>query len=265
MGTRVPLSAFETIVCRPIGFMETVFREKNGAPRQGSLVPDGLGRLTLTMDGGNEAPALDSLDQFSHAWIVFLFHANATESQVRRKVRPPKLKGKTMGLFATRSPHRPNPLGLTLARIDRVEERTVYFSGLDLIEGTPVVDVKPYVPYDCVPDYRVPEWLSRVPTQALTRVDFAPTVVNQLRALLPVCRFYTDVEQLCRAIEQVLILDPRSTFRQRQHLADGIIPHFGFCIDTLNVLALFDDKAGTVLVTGVEDWSKRDNKYVEGV
>ena len=87
----------------------------------------------------------DGLAGFSHVWVIFLFHKNKNAA-VKPKVAPPKLDGARVGVFSTRAPYRPNPIGLSLARLDRVDGDTLYFSGLDLIDGTPVLDVKPHIP-----------------------------------------------------------------------------------------------------------------------
>ncbi|KAG9486603.1 hypothetical protein GDO78_006791 [Eleutherodactylus coqui] len=84
------------------------------------------------------------LQQFSHVWILFIFHKNGHLS-CKAKVQPPRLDGAKTGVFSTRSPHRPNAIGLTLAKLDKVEGDTVHLSGIDMIQGTPVLDIKPYI------------------------------------------------------------------------------------------------------------------------
>ncbi len=99
--------------------------------------------------------ALDGLEKFSHVWLIFGFHRN-TNSTYRPKVHPPRLEGKTTGVFATRSPHRPNSLGLSLVRLDKIEGSTLFFSGVDLIDGTPIYDIKPYLAQiESVPEARM--------------------------------------------------------------------------------------------------------------
>jgi tRNA-Thr(GGU) m(6)t(6)A37 methyltransferase TsaA len=81
--------------------------------------------------------------------LVFLFDGNGTSYTPRPNVYPPRLLGKSKGVFATRSPHRPNPIGLSLCKIEAIEGRTLVMSGVDLVDGTPIIDVKPYIPcYD---------------------------------------------------------------------------------------------------------------------
>lgn len=84
------------------------------------------------------------LEQFSHVWILFVFHKNGHLS-CKAKVQPPRLNGAKTGVFSTRSPHRPNAIGLTLAKLEKVEGGAIYLSGIDMIHGTPVLDIKPYI------------------------------------------------------------------------------------------------------------------------
>jgi tRNA-Thr(GGU) m(6)t(6)A37 methyltransferase TsaA len=135
-----------TLKCQPIGFVHSPFREKADAPRQGVLAED----TTATIELGVEyQDALDDLSGFERIWVLFWF--DRAEGW-KPKVTPPRSAVKR-GVFATRSPHRPNPIGMTAVRLERVEGLTLHVRGLDLIEGTPVLDIKPYIPYaDAFPD-----------------------------------------------------------------------------------------------------------------
>lgn len=134
---------------KPIGFLRSCYPEKFGTPRQPGLVPQATGELEILPEFQGEL-ALEGLSEFSHVWLIFGFHRNrddqATESKYRPKVHPPRLGGKSIGVFATRSPHRPNPIGLSLVKLEKVEGRRLFVSGIDLIDGTPVYDIKPYLP-----------------------------------------------------------------------------------------------------------------------
>jgi tRNA-Thr(GGU) m(6)t(6)A37 methyltransferase TsaA len=88
--------------------------------------------------------SLQGLQGFSYVWVIFLFHKN-TNQRFHAKVHPPRLGGDSMGVFATRSPHRPNPIGLSLLKLESVQSDHLVVSGLDLIEGTPILDIKPYL------------------------------------------------------------------------------------------------------------------------
>ncbi|XP_048855651.1 tRNA (adenine(37)-N6)-methyltransferase isoform X2 [Brienomyrus brachyistius] len=135
----------------PIGFLQSCFLAKNGTPRQPTVC--GPSRATLQIRRAvfsNPEHALTGLEQYSHVWIIFLFHKNGHLSH-KAKVKPPRMDGQRVGLYSSRSPHRPNALGLTLAKLDKVAGDTLHLSGIDMIDGTPVLDIKPYIPdYDCL-------------------------------------------------------------------------------------------------------------------
>ncbi|KAK6179980.1 hypothetical protein SNE40_012215 [Patella caerulea] len=132
-----------------IGVMKSVFLYKNGTPRQSSVCQRARGSITIDKSiFNNPDHSLQGLEEYSHVWIMFIFHQN-NNSHFKAKVRPPRLGGKRLGVFSTRSPYRPNPIGLTLAKLDRVEGSTVYVSGIDILNETPIIDIKPYIPdYD---------------------------------------------------------------------------------------------------------------------
>ncbi len=119
--------------------------EKFGTPRQPHLVPSSTARLRI-LPRYNPEHSLAGLAEFSHVWLLFWFHLN-TNKTFHPKIHPPRLKGGKIGVFASRSPHRPNPIGLSLAKLVKVEGDTLYLSGIDLIDGTPILDVKPYLPF----------------------------------------------------------------------------------------------------------------------
>ncbi|MEM7645363.1 MAG: tRNA (N6-threonylcarbamoyladenosine(37)-N6)-methyltransferase TrmO [Pseudomonadota bacterium] len=136
----------------PIGIVRSPYKQKFGTPRQSGLVPEAQGVIELNPHHVPQG-ALEGLEGFSHLWLFFHFHQN---NQARRngKVRPPRLQGETMGVFATRTPHRPNPMGMSLLKIERVDpiELKIFVNGVDIVDGTPIIDIKPYIPsYDSSP------------------------------------------------------------------------------------------------------------------
>ncbi|WP_163335914.1 tRNA (N6-threonylcarbamoyladenosine(37)-N6)-methyltransferase TrmO [Desulfopila sp. IMCC35008] len=133
-----------------IGQVSSCYSEKFGVPRQPGLVSAATARFT-PHPPYNREEMVRGLEGYSHIWIVFVFHEAVSEGW-RPMVRPPRLGGqKRVGLFASRSPHRPNPVGMSVVRLERVvvESGTFYLdlSGVDLLDGTPVLDIKPYVSY----------------------------------------------------------------------------------------------------------------------
>jgi tRNA-Thr(GGU) m(6)t(6)A37 methyltransferase TsaA len=138
----------------PIGFIESPHRQKADAPRQPRAAEGTKGIITLLPGRGFE-DALEDLGGFSHVWALFWFHQSPG---FRPKVLPPRSDRKR-GLFATRAPRRPNPIGMSVLRLLRVEGRRVHVEDVDLLDGTPILDLKPYVPWaDAIPDAR-PGWL----------------------------------------------------------------------------------------------------------
>ncbi|MCL2450833.1 MAG: tRNA (N6-threonylcarbamoyladenosine(37)-N6)-methyltransferase TrmO [Polyangiaceae bacterium] len=148
----------------PIGVVHSPFLERREAPRQATVAEDASApaRIELFAGHGYEH-ALSGLSRFEYVWVIFVFHKNVEQHRGwKPKVQPPRSATK-QGLFATRSPHRPNPIGLSAARIDGVEGRVVHVRGLDALDGTPVLDLKPYVAYaDARPDAGA-GWLAAAP------------------------------------------------------------------------------------------------------
>lgn len=145
------------ITFTPIGVARTPFPDRVSAPRQPYAAEGVKGTIEL-FPGRDFEHALEDLEGWDRIWVIFAFHLN--EPGVwRPKVLPPRSAGKRRGVFATRSPHRPNPIGLSVVRLDAVEGRVIHVRDLDIVDGSPVLDIKPYVPYaDAFPDART-GWL----------------------------------------------------------------------------------------------------------
>jgi tRNA-Thr(GGU) m(6)t(6)A37 methyltransferase TsaA len=134
----------ETLTLHPIGVIRTPFRDRADAPRQPRARRDPSEGIVVLRPGLNFEQALEDLDGFEFIWIVSWFHKNANW---KTKVLPPRGSTVKRGVFATRSPYRPNPIGLSLARLISVKGRSVRVAETDLIDGTPILDLKPYLPY----------------------------------------------------------------------------------------------------------------------
>lgn len=137
---------------QPIAFFRSPFSSKFGIPRQSGLVDELRGRVVFT-DGYRDPAMVRGLEGFSHVWLVWGFSGNLSAPK-HATVRPPRLGGnRHLGVFATRSPFRPNNLGLSCVRLVEIGEGEITVAGADLMDGTPVYDVKPYVPLtDCRPE-----------------------------------------------------------------------------------------------------------------
>lgn len=140
-----------------IAYIHTDFPGKFGIPRQSGIIPELSGWIEFTEKYRNP-DAVRGLDEFSHLWLLWEF-SEAVRDDWSPTVRPPRLGGNTrMGVFATRSPFRPNPLGLSCVRLDHMEYTKqkgviLHICGADLMDGTPIYDIKPYLPYaDCHPE-----------------------------------------------------------------------------------------------------------------
>ena len=133
----------------PIGTVQSPYTQKFGIPRQPQLVP--AAQIIITLTPQFSADSVRGLDGFDYIWLQFLFH-DAIDEGWAQMVRPPRLGGKQkMGVFATRSPHRPNHIGLSLLRLRQIDTTgklvRIHCEGGDLLDGTPVIDIKPYIPF----------------------------------------------------------------------------------------------------------------------
>ncbi|MFO1457089.1 MAG: tRNA (N6-threonylcarbamoyladenosine(37)-N6)-methyltransferase TrmO [Steroidobacteraceae bacterium] len=132
-----------SLTLEPIGYARTELATKVDAPRQPRAAQGQAGRIEL-LPGRHFEHALEDLEGWEFVWVIFWFHLNPSW---RPKVLPPRSRSGRKGVFSTRSPHRPNPLGLSVLRLQRIEGLTLHLLDFDLVDGTPVLDLKPYVPY----------------------------------------------------------------------------------------------------------------------
>ncbi|WP_061708081.1 tRNA (N6-threonylcarbamoyladenosine(37)-N6)-methyltransferase TrmO [Pseudenterobacter timonensis] len=195
-----------------IGVIRSPYKEKFAVPRQPGLVKSCGGELHL-MAPYNQADAVRGLEDFSHLWILFVFH-QTMEGGWRPTVRPPRLGGNArMGVFATRSTFRPNPVGMSLVELKGIrchkDQVILELGSLDLVDGTPVVDIKPYLPFaEALPEARA-SYAQEAP-QAETLVSFTP----ELAAELP--RLEKHYPRLGDFIVEVLSQDPRPAYRKEE-------------------------------------------------
>ncbi|HET7542870.1 MAG TPA: tRNA (N6-threonylcarbamoyladenosine(37)-N6)-methyltransferase TrmO [Polyangiaceae bacterium] len=169
----------ESLHVRPIGVVRSPFKERVDAPRQPILARGVEGTIEL-FGGRNLDQALEDIQGFDHIWVLFWFHLNKTW---KPKVSPPR-SGLRRGVFATRSPYRPNPIGMSVVQLCKVEGLTLSVKNLDILDGSPVLDLKPYIAYtDSVPD-AASGWLEAPSDpQPDYAVEFAPLAREQLNYL----------------------------------------------------------------------------------
>jgi tRNA-Thr(GGU) m(6)t(6)A37 methyltransferase TsaA len=189
----------------PVGFVRSCFKEKFAIPRQPQLAPAARGVLELVAPF-DQGEAVQGLEQVSHVWLLFLFH-QALEDKPRLKVRPPRLGGnQSMGVFATRATHRPNGIGQSVVKLEKVEAGRLWLSGIDLLDGTPVLDVKPYVPYADVVSDASNRMADAAPPLIPVQWDDAALVQAREHGLR------LD-EPLVELIDQCLAQDPRPAYQ----------------------------------------------------
>ena len=198
----------ETVPMRVIAYARNDYTDKFAVPRQSGLVPEVLTRVAFVPEYRNPE-ALRGIEGFSHLWLVWVFH-QARRDGWSPTVRPPRLGGnRRMGVFATRSPFRPNPIGLSAVKLHGVADGDLLVTGADLADGTPILDVKPYLPYaDCLPE------ASAGYTAALPDRELTVVCPPELMASMP--------EQQREALLSVLSHDPRPAY---QHDPDRV---YGF-------------------------------------
>jgi len=199
-----------TFAFEQIGVIRSPWKEKFAVPRQPGLVQDGHGELHL-MAPYNQPEAVRGLESFSHLWVLFVFHQTMAGGW-RPTVRPPRLGGNArMGVFATRSTFRPNPVGMSLVELKaiRCEKNQVILQlgSLDLVDGTPVVDIKPYLPFaEALPQARA--GFAQAAPVADMPVRFSPQAEQQL------AQQQQRYPYLARFIRDVLAQDPRPAYRK---------------------------------------------------
>ena len=195
-----------------IGVIRSPYKEKFAVPRQPGLVKSGGGELHLIAPY-NQADAVRGLEAFSHLWLLFIFH-QTMEGGWRPTVRPPRLGGNArMGVFATRSTFRPNPIGMSLVELKGIrcqgEQVILELGSLDLVDGTPVVDIKPYLPFaEALPEAKA-SYAQQAP-QATMPVGFTSELAERLPQL------ETRYPHLRKFIVEVLAQDPRPAYRQQE-------------------------------------------------
>lgn len=205
-----------------IGYMHSPYKEKFGIPRQPNLVQV---ESYIEMTGPyNDLLAFEGIEEFSHLWLVWQFHDNKNQlsQQFRPQVRPPRLGGnKKIGVFATRSMYRPAPIGLSVVKLNRVKKVgknvRVYVTGSDLLDGTPIIDIKPYIQYsDAVIDAQS-GYAQDEPSRK--SVMWSEDAEQQKKLLLEKGKISA---QLLEELEAVLSLDPRPAYQDDENRVYGM-------------------------------------------
>ena len=223
----------ESKIINPIAYIKTDFKEKFGIPRQSGRSPSSVGEIVFRKEFSDEN-AFRGIEEFSHLWIVFDFNA-VTKTEFSPMIRPPRLGGnKKVGVFASRSPFRPNGLGLSSVKLEKVTKNTdgtisLAVSGVDLLDGTPVYDIKPYIPScDCHVDAKGGF------SERFTNYQLKVVIPDQLLSLIPI--------EKRKALIECLKDDPRPSYQDDDREYGMAFSHFNVKFkvekDTLTVIAI---------------------------
>lgn len=226
----------ETITLKPMAWLRADFQQKFGTPRQGSLAKNSRAHVELAPEWKGRG-ILDGLADFSHVWIVSYLHLSENK-RTRGKVHPPRLRGAKIGILGSRSPHRPNNIGLTLARIESCEGDELHLSEVDLVDGTPILDIKPYVALADRPEQFNSGWVDQV--ESIEReCEFSEQALADLKQVS------THPDRIKALIQEMLTQDPRPPAYLGRKDAK-----FAVFVAGLNVIFRFHDEKFTV--TSVE-------------
>ncbi len=238
----------------PIGFMKTCFNEKFGVPRQSLMMSEAKGTLKLNPDPAYSS-ALNHLDTFSHLWIVFVFHQHLKKGW-KPTIRPPRVDApRKVGVFASRSPHRPNPIGISAVKLERIDLRApggieIHLSGVDILNGTPVLDIKPYLPFaDHIAEANQGWAKSEIPRYPVTFSEESSQFIEQVEQGSP--ENYPNLRLL---IAQTLEWDPRPTSQRRaMPIEDLQTQNLVFALRILEFDVQWQIKNHSIYVTNLVD------------
>ena len=211
----------------PIAYVRSPFRQKFGTPRQSGLVREAVGEIHFEPDF-SDINALRGLEQFSHLWLIYVFHATRDEDW-KATVTPPRLGGSTrMGVFATRSNFRPNPIGLSAVEFAGIEQDgarlVLLVRGLELLDGTPLLDIKPYIPWaDAIPG--ATGGFAADPPGSDRPIRYTDKAADQLAT------FRNQYPELEAFIAALLRQDPRPA----RHVATADAREYGMNLYDLNI------------------------------
>ncbi len=216
-----------TFEFKTIAIAKTPFNEKFAIPRQAGLI-----NLPATLElqaPYNRAEAVQGLQDVSHIWVQFIFHQHLNR-EAALTVRPPRLGGnKKLGVFATRSSYRPNPIGQSVVKLERIEVSddgiSLHILGADLLDGTPIIDIKPYLPYADIYPEAVNNIAAQAPDQHSLTIQWEEIALSQLQKLKP-----HEFGQIQQWVTELLQLDPRPAYKSLEAKSE-----YGMLVFDLNV------------------------------
>ena len=234
MSYEVPMShETDALQFKPLGWLRADFKQKFGTPRQGSLSQSSRAHVELARDWKGRG-ILSGLEGFSHVWLITFLHLSVSKRQ-RGKIHPPRLDGAKIGVLASRSPHRPNNIGLTLARIVSCEGDELQLAEVDLVDGTPILDLKPYLAEADRPAEYKSGWTATVAKRERV-TEFSEEALQDIE------RLAEEPSRVRDLIEEMLILDPRPPAYLDRKEAE-----FAIWVAGLDVKFKFHDEKFTVV------------------
>ncbi|KAJ9461705.1 tRNA (adenine(37)-N6)-methyltransferase [Diplonema papillatum] len=234
----------------PVGVIRTAFADRNGTPRQPGLIESARAVLQVELISSS---CLTGLEGYSHVWVLFWFHRNTNAAKapadLKTLVAPPRGRGEKVGYFACRSPHRPNPIGLSLARILNVDhaQNSVTVESLDCVDGTPLIDIKPFLPpVERPEECFLPPWVASSYDQRQWEdynITFAAGVVEDLEDLANagLKKSCTDLRQL---VVDTLSIDFRNVRHKQLTVFDGSLR-----LRNVEIFYTIDDTTSAIRVT----------------
>lgn len=229
---------------RPIAVIRSCFPDRFGIPRQAGLVPSAIAQIEFQNTEENRL-SLRGIDAFSHLWVLFVFHQQNYRSW-KPLVHPPRLGGnKSVGLYATRSPNRFNPIGMSAVALDRVDMTqdsiVLHIRGGDFLDDTPVLDLKPYIVYADSISTADSAWATK--PAALLSVQWSPAAEQALPQIQT-----TDVDDLKQLIAETIALDPRPGYERGKDGKSGA--RWYMTIDDINVI--WKVEQATAIITQIQ-------------
>lgn len=236
----------------PVAVVKSCFKTKFGIPRQPGIIREAHGAIRL-LPPYNQPNTIRGLEDFSHLWLVFVFHEAIREGW-KATVRPPRLGGdKRIGVFASRSPFRPAPIGLSAVKLENIVigghgKIELEVSGLDLVDGTPILDIKPYLPYaDIIPE-ATGGFAPEAPDDHAIRVSLSPVAEEQFAKLAR-----RGLPWLERLAVKMIGCDPRPAYQKEPNRV------YGLFLDDFEIVWQVGEDPGTAVITEIRRAPKSAN------